>query len=104
VIGSARGDRPWSSERGRGAAFCRTLCIVAYAKIAVVQGWSGRIPYRAPLNHHASSVVESSGVQGRSVMAEEFPRGLYTLVSLAMIAALVWDFVWVARTALHAMH
>ena len=55
-------------------------------------------------NHHASSVVESSGVQGRSVMAEEFPRGLYTLVSLAMIAALVWDFVWVARTALHAMH
>jgi hypothetical protein len=37
-------------------------------------------------------------------MAEEFPRALYTLVSLAMIAALVWDFVWVARTALHAMH
>jgi hypothetical protein len=37
-------------------------------------------------------------------MAEEFPRGLYTLVSLAMIAALVWDFIWVAKTALRAMH
>ena len=37
-------------------------------------------------------------------MAEQLPRGLYTLVSLAMVAALVCDFIWVATTALHAMH
>ena len=37
-------------------------------------------------------------------MADELPRGLYTLVSLAMIAALVCDFLWVATTAFHAMH
>ena len=39
-----------------------------------------------------------------TMMAEQLPRGLYTLISLAMIAALVCDFIWVARTALHAMH
>ena len=37
-------------------------------------------------------------------MAEQLPRGLYTLLSLAMIAVLVCDFIWVASTALHAMH
>jgi hypothetical protein len=31
-------------------------------------------------------------------------QGLYTLASLVMIAALVADFIWVATTALHAMH
>ena len=38
------------------------------------------------------------------MMAEQLPRGLYTLLSLAMIAVLVCDFIWVASTALHAMH
>jgi hypothetical protein len=32
------------------------------------------------------------------------PRGLYALISLAMVLALACDFVWVATTALHAMH
>ena len=36
-------------------------------------------------------------------MAANEPRGLYALVSLAMVAALAVDFIWVARTALHAM-
>lgn len=36
-------------------------------------------------------------------MAENLPRGLYALVSLVMVAALVADFIWVASTALHAM-
>jgi hypothetical protein len=38
------------------------------------------------------------------MMAEQFPRGFYAVVSLVMIAALVCDFIWVATTALHAMH
>jgi hypothetical protein len=37
-------------------------------------------------------------------MAEQLPRGLYTLVSLVMVAALVCDFIWVITTSLHAMH
>jgi hypothetical protein len=37
-------------------------------------------------------------------MASSEPRGLYALISLVMVAALVCDFIWVARTALHAMH
>jgi hypothetical protein len=36
-------------------------------------------------------------------MAEQEARGLYTLISLVMVAVLVCDFVWVATTALHAM-
>jgi hypothetical protein len=36
-------------------------------------------------------------------MAENLPRGLYKAVSLVMVAMLVVDFIWVARTALHAM-
>jgi hypothetical protein len=36
-------------------------------------------------------------------MAENLPRGLYNAVSLVMVAVLVVDFIWVARTALHAM-
>jgi hypothetical protein len=36
-------------------------------------------------------------------MADELPRGLYTLISLAMVAVLACDFIWVARTALQAM-
>jgi hypothetical protein len=37
-------------------------------------------------------------------MAEELPTGLYTVVSLVMFAVLVCDFIWVATTAIHAMH
>ena len=37
-------------------------------------------------------------------MAEDLPRGLYTLISLVMVAVLACDFAWVATTALHAMH
>jgi hypothetical protein len=36
-------------------------------------------------------------------MAEHLPRGLYTALSLLMGAVLAADFIWVARTALHAM-
>jgi hypothetical protein len=36
-------------------------------------------------------------------MAANEPRGLYTLISLVMVAALVADFCWVISTALHAM-
>jgi hypothetical protein len=36
-------------------------------------------------------------------MAANEPQGLYNLFSLVMVAALVADFVWVIRTALHAM-
>jgi len=36
-------------------------------------------------------------------MAAHEPRGLYNLISLVMIAALVADFVWVISTAVHAM-
>jgi len=36
-------------------------------------------------------------------MAANEPRGLYNLVSLVMVAALVADFIWVIKTALHAM-
>jgi hypothetical protein len=31
------------------------------------------------------------------------PRGLYTLLSLVMVAVLVVDFIWVGSTAVHAM-
>lgn len=37
-------------------------------------------------------------------MATQEPQGLYMLISLVMVAVLVADFIWVARTALHAMH
>ena len=37
-------------------------------------------------------------------MAAQEPRGLYTLISLAMVAVLVVDFVWVITAAIHAMH
>ena len=37
-------------------------------------------------------------------MAGQEPRGLYALMALVMVAALVCDFIWVATTALHAMH
>ena len=37
------------------------------------------------------------------VMAADEPRGVYTVVSLVMVAALVCDFVWVITAALHAM-
>ena len=37
-------------------------------------------------------------------MAAQESQGLYTLISLVMVAVLVIDFIWVARTALHAMH
>jgi hypothetical protein len=36
-------------------------------------------------------------------MPENLPRGLYTLISLVMVAILAADFIWVASTALHAM-
>lgn len=36
-------------------------------------------------------------------MATNEPRGLYTLISLVMVAALAVDFIWVINTALHAM-
>jgi hypothetical protein len=36
-------------------------------------------------------------------MADNLPRGFYNAVSLVMVAMLVVDFIWVARTALHAM-
>jgi hypothetical protein len=36
-------------------------------------------------------------------MASNEPRGVYTLMSLVMVAALVADFVWVISAALHAM-
>ena len=37
-------------------------------------------------------------------MAANEPRGLYNLLSLVMLAALACDFIWVIKTALHAMH
>jgi hypothetical protein len=36
-------------------------------------------------------------------MAENLPAGLYTLISLVMVAILAVDFIWVASTALHLM-
>jgi hypothetical protein len=36
-------------------------------------------------------------------MAEDLPRGLYNIVSIVFVAALVADFIWVATTAFHAM-
>jgi hypothetical protein len=36
-------------------------------------------------------------------MPEELPRGLYTMISLAMVAVLACDFIWVIRTGLHVM-
>ena len=36
-------------------------------------------------------------------MADNLPRGLYTLVSLVMVAILACDFFWVISTALHEM-
>jgi len=36
-------------------------------------------------------------------MATNEPRGLYNLITLVMVAALVCDFAWVFTTALHAM-
>ena len=55
-------------------------------------------------NHATARHRPSHRVQGRIVMAAEEPRGLYLLASLVMIAVLVCDFIWVATTALHAMH
>jgi hypothetical protein len=37
-------------------------------------------------------------------MAADEPRGLAALATVVMGAALVCDFIWVIRTALHAMH
>jgi hypothetical protein len=37
-------------------------------------------------------------------MAANEPRGLYNLLSFVMLAALACDFIWVIKTALHAMH
>jgi hypothetical protein len=37
-------------------------------------------------------------------MADNLPRGLYNALTLVMAAILAVDFIWVARTALHAMH
>jgi len=37
-------------------------------------------------------------------MATNDPRGLATIASLVMGAILAVDFIWVIRTALHAMH
>jgi hypothetical protein len=37
-------------------------------------------------------------------MATNDPRGLSTVASLVMGAILAVDFIWVIRTALHAMH
>lgn len=37
-------------------------------------------------------------------MADNLPTGMYTLATAVMAVALVIDFVWVIRTALHAMH
>lgn len=36
-------------------------------------------------------------------MATNEPRGIYTLISLVMVAILAADFIWVINTALHAM-
>ena len=36
-------------------------------------------------------------------MAANESRGLYTLISLVMVAILAADFIWVITTALHAM-
>jgi hypothetical protein len=36
-------------------------------------------------------------------MADNLPRGLYTLVSLVMVAILACDFFWVISTALQVM-
>jgi hypothetical protein len=36
-------------------------------------------------------------------MATNDSRGLYTLLSLVMVAVLVADFIWVASAAIHAM-
>lgn len=36
-------------------------------------------------------------------MATNEPRGLYTLISLVMVAILAADFIWVITTAVHAM-
>jgi hypothetical protein len=36
-------------------------------------------------------------------MATTDSRGLYTLLSLVMVAVLVVDFIWVASAAIHAM-
>ena len=36
-------------------------------------------------------------------MPENLPAGLYTLLSLVMVAILAVDFIWVASTALDAM-
>ena len=36
-------------------------------------------------------------------MATNDSRGLYTLLSLVMVAVLVVDFIWVANAAIHAM-
>ena len=54
---------------------------------------------------YASSALEGRNVvPGEVVMAEELPTGLYMLAALVMVGALVCDFIWVATTALHAMH
>jgi hypothetical protein len=37
-------------------------------------------------------------------MADNLPRGLYTALTVVMAAILACDFIWVARTAIHAMH
>ncbi len=36
-------------------------------------------------------------------MAANEPQGLYTLISLVLVAVLAADFIWVIKTALHAM-
>ena len=36
-------------------------------------------------------------------MADDLPRGLYTLISLAMVVILACDFFWVISTALNVM-